>query len=133
MDDLTIHAAIAVAIILFPVLIWFLRLRPEVGRRHIPLLLSALIGSICFLFPLDIGFSSGEMFVVLMGIFVLMLVIHWIIWIFAAIRKQPLSLPMLLMPGLSVLACGAFSGHILAIIGAAIYLFCVFRTRYAVN
>ena len=133
MDDLMIHAAIAIAMILIPVLIWFLRLRPKVGRKHVPLILSALLGSVCFLFPLDIGFSSVEMFVILMGIFVLMLVVHWIIWICAAIRKQTLSLPMLLMPGLSVLACGAFSGHVLAILGAAVYLVCVFRTRYAVN
>ena len=70
---------------------------------------------------------------IVVAIFLLMLLLHWIVWIRAAILKRPLSLWMLLMPGLSVLVCGVFSGHALAIFGAAIYLICVFRTLYAVD
>ena len=133
MDELMIHAAIAIAIILFPVLIWFLRLRPKVERRHIPLLLSAVVGSVCFMFPVGIGFSGWLMFEILVGLFALMVAVHWFIWLLAAIRKKPLSLGMLLMPGLSVLLCGLLSGHALAIVGACIYLLCVFRTLYALE
>ena len=127
MDDLLIYAAIALAVMLLPVLVWILRLRPRVGKGQLPLLLSGLGCGICFLIPTDIGFSSWEMFVILLGIFALLLVVHWILWLMSAVCKREVSLGMLLIPGSMVLAFGAFSGHVPSILGSLISLFIVLR------
>ena len=126
MDELWIYAVIALAAMLVPVLIWLLRLRPRAGKGQLPLLLSGLVCGICFLIPTDIAFSGWEMLVILLGIFALLMIAHWTLWLLAAIRQREVSFGMLLIPGLMILAFGAFAVHVPSILGAVLYLICVF-------
>ncbi len=73
-----------------PVFVYCLRVRPEIGREHIPEIIFGALTAVACMIPsgMLIPLPMGYMIIGMIAAAVL-LIGHWALWLTAAIRKRP--------------------------------------------
>ena len=77
-------------VVAFPVFVYCLRMRPEIGRAHIPEIILGILAAVASmipsgtLIPLPMGYAIIGMIVA-----AVLLIGHWVLWLTAAVRKKP--------------------------------------------
>lgn len=129
MDFVEIFLPVLVALGL-PILVYILRVRPRMERSMLPVLIIGALMSVCMFLPLA-SMAGFFMLYIWGAALTVLLIIHAVIWIVAAVKKKPCCTGGAVMTGITVFCSSLLFGNIVALLAAAFYLAMLVRYRYA--
>lgn len=111
-----------------PVGIYLIRVRPGLMQHQVPVLAMGSITAVCSLLPISgyQGIAAFVMWVYAAGAFFF---IHAAFWIWAAVKKRPAGLMMMLTPIVLILLDGYATSKNLIYWLCVVYLVCAIRAK----
>lgn len=119
-----------VAALVLPVLVYILRVRPRMERSMLPVLIIGALMVICVFLPL-VSMAGFFMLFIWGAAVTVLLIIHAVIWIVAAVKKKPCCTAGAVMMGITVLCSSLLLGNFVALGISVFYLIMLVRYRYA--
>ena len=113
-----------------PVPVYLLRVRPKIERDQIALIVVGIIATIASMLPL-IWMEGWFMLYIWAGLTLLLLIVHAIVWIAAAVKKKESYTGGAVLTGVTLFVSSACLGNWLAAIVAPLYLAVLFRSRFS--
>jgi hypothetical protein len=113
-----------------PVAVYLLRIRPRVGREQIATVIIGIIAAVVSMLPL-IWMVSWFMLYIWAVLVLILLIVHAIVWITAAVKKRESCVGGAVLTGVTLFVSSACLGNWLAVIMALLYLVALFRSRFS--